>query len=380
MKRESLLIGLVIAVSVGALELGIKPVFAENKVVEYLPLACERTKGNYKPMTTLVIVSLTGDLVSQPGATAQQIASSLFFDLAYVRGNNVAPLNAIAANGEIAYLSCPYPDYLANIVTANDTGYFILGVHGQMPTTKVQELINTYKMTTLLRGDLVLVADEKNTTIALANTTKCGVDCLSLVPSKEDITKRALNLSFQEPEYSKSVRQKELVSFIVKIKNEGEFPIYPTGQEALALAPMSKGVSSLYHSSWIAPNLIARLPGMLLPGEESAISVTLGAPLLPGKYSESLTLKSGNTSIGKPMTLNFVVENDNYKLGRIISKDGSAFANLRGTPSLKGSIIGRIDVGTYVIVKGYQDAWVKIETKEGRVGWVYKPFISERIN
>lgn len=375
MKRESLFAILTVVLMSVVFVCSIQSVSAENKIVEYLPLSCERTKGNYKPMTTLVVVPLTDDLVVQPGATAQQIATSLYFDLAYVRGNNVAPLNAVAANGEIAFLSCPYPDYLANIVTASDTGYFVLGVYGNMPVTKVQELIDSYKMTVLLRGDLVLVADEKNTTIALANTEKCDTICKGITQSKEGVTKRALNLSLQEPEYSKSVRQKELVSFIIKIKNEGEFPIYPSGQEALALAPLSKGVSQLYHSSWIAPNLIARLPGMLLPGEESAISVTLGAPLLPGKYSESLVLKSGNSQVGKPMALNFVVENDNYKLGRIISKDGSAFANLRGTPSLKGSIVGRIDVGTYVIVKGYQDAWVKIETKEGRVGWVYKPFI-----
>lgn len=353
------------------------PVYAANTPQSYLPLSCERSKGNYKPMTTLVIVPLADELVVQPGASAEEVAKSLFFDLAYVRGNNVAPLNAISHNGEIAYLSCDYPDYLANVVTAGDTGYFILGISGQLPVKMVQDLINKLKISTLLQGELVTIADEKNTTIALANTKPCTENCAGLIPNKEGLGKREFKLTVQEPSYSKSVRQKELVSFLVKVKNEGEFPIYPTGNEALLLAPTSSKLSSLYHSSWISPQIIARVPGMILPGEENAISVTLGAPLLPGKYNESLVLKIGNTRIGKPMSLSFTVENDNYKLGIIVSKDGSAFANLRTTASLTGPIAGRLDVGTYVIIRGIEGAWVRIETKEGRVGWVYKPFIRQ---
>lgn len=354
-----------------------KALAAGREPQTYLPLTCERSKGNYKPMTTLVIVPLSDSMVVQAGATAEEVAKSLFFDLAYVRGNNVAPLNAISHNGEIAYLSCNYPDYLVNIVTANDTGYFFLGVYGALPVKEVQTIIDKLGITSLQQGELVKIADEKNTTIALGNSMKCGDICMGLVESKEGIAKRDDKITVEEPMYSKSIRQKELVSFIVKVKNSGEFPMYPTGNEALALVPNSRKISSLYHSSWVAPTLIARIPGLLLPGEESAISVTLGAPLLPGKYNETLLLKIGNTQVGKSMVLTFTVENDNYKLAKIVSKDGASFANLRSTPNLKGQIINRLDINTIVIIKGYQDAWVKIETKEGRVGWVYKPVVRE---
>jgi len=344
---------------------------------EYLPISCDRTKGNYRPMTTLVLIPLGDRLAVRAGDSAQSVAKSLFYDFAYVRGNNVAPIHAISHNGEIAYISCDFPDYTANIVSATDTGYFLLGVFGALPVDKVQALIDSYKISKLLQGELVTTADEKNTTIALANTKSCGELCMGLKPNKEGLAQRDYKIKVLETTYSKSVRQKELVSFSVKIKNEGAFPLYADGTSSLYLAPTSKGLSSLYHSSWQAPSIIARIPGLILPGEESAISVTLGAPLLPGKYTETLRLKMTNVLMGDPLPISFTVENDNYKLARIVSKDGSAYANLRNAPSLGSTVLSRIDVGTYVIVKGVQDAWVKIETKEGRVGWVYKPFIRD---
>ncbi|MCC7304613.1 SH3 domain-containing protein [bacterium] len=356
------------------------PVFAETREPQsFLPIACERSKGNYRPMTTLVLVQVTDRLAIKTGATAEEIAKSLFFDFAYVRGNNVSPINAISHNGEIAYLSCDFPDYLTNVVSADDTGNYIMAISGAVPVKEVQEIINKLKLSKLQQAELVTVSDEKNTTIALANVKTCTQLCMGLSASKEAISQRAYEVSVGEPTYSKSVRQKELVSFSVKVKNDGEFPIYSTGKDSLYLAPHGPGLSRLYHSSWLAPSVIVRTPGLLLPGEETALAVTLGAPLLPGKYGESLVLKIGNTQIGKPIDITFTVENDHYKLGRIISRDGADFVNLRQTPSLSGSIINRLDIGIYVIIRGYQDAWVKIETKEGRTGWIYKPFISERL-
>jgi len=357
-----------------------QPVEAAGKQPqEYLPLTCDRAKGKYMPMTTLVLVPLTDSLVVHVGATAEEIAKLLFFDFAYVHGNNVAPLNAILHNGEIAYLSCSYPDYIANIVTAGDTGYFVLGVAGALPVKEVQEIIDKLNISRLLQGELVTTVDQKNTTIALANSKPCGTLCVGLKPSSEGISKRDYKITFSEPTYSKSVRQKELVSFSVKVKNGGEFPIYAEGDNSLFLASTVKGISSLYHSSWIAPSLIARISGLLLPGDETAIVVTMGAPLRPGKYSETLQIKMGNTRVGALIPVSFSVENDNYKLGRIVSKDGSSYANFRKTPDLRGTVLGKLDVGSYVIIKGVQDAWVNIETKDGRVGWVYRPFISERL-
>jgi hypothetical protein len=344
---------------------------------EYLPISCDRTKGNYKPMTTLVLIPLGDRLAVRVGESAQDVAKSLFFDFAYVRGNNVAPIHAISHNGEIAYLSCDYPDYSANIVSATDTGYFMLGVFGAIPVDKIQSIIDTLKLTKFQQAELVTTADEKNTTIALANTKPCGDLCMGLKPSKDGVEKRDFKLKIVETTSSKSVRQKELVSFSVKVKNEGIFPIYAEGVNSLYLAPTTKKLSQLYHSSWQAPTLIAKIPGLILPGEESAISATLGAPLLPGKYTESLQLKMGNIRIGDLLPVSFTVENDNYALAKIVSKDGSQYANLRDAPSLGSKVLSRIDVGTYVILKGSQDAWIKIETKEGRVGWVYKPFIRE---
>lgn len=342
---------------------------------EYLPVSCERTKGNYRPMTTLVLIPLGDRLAVRVGETAQAAAKSLFYDFAYVRGNNVSPIHAISHNGEIAYLSCDYPDYSANIVSATDTGYFILGVFGALSVDKVQSIIDTLKLTKFQQAEIVTTADEKNTTIALANAKPCGDLCMGLKPSKEGIEKRDYKIKIVETTSSKSVRQKELVSFSVKIKNDGIFPVYADGANSLYLAPTTKNLSQLYHSSWQALTIIAKVPGVILPGEESAISATLGAPLLPGKYSESLQLKMNNIRIGELLPVSFTVENDNYKLAKIVAKDGSPYANLRDAPSLGAKVLSRIDVGTYVIFKGSQDAWVKIETKEGRVGWVYKPFI-----
>ncbi len=352
-------------------------VHAAGSPQTYLPISCDRAKGNYKPTTTLVLVPLNASLVVKAGATAEEIAKALFFEFAFVRGNNVSPINAIVHDGKISYIACNYPDYMTNIVSANDTGRFIVGISGAVPVKELQSLIDKLKISKLQQAELVSVTDEKNTTIALANEKNCTDLCMGLVANKEGISKREYKLSVEEPNYSKSIRQKELVSFSVKIKNESEFPLYAADAESLVLVSATKGISPMYHSSWLAPSLIARIPGQLLPGESTAISVTLGAPLLPGKYTESLLLKIGAAQIGKPLQLAFSVENDNYKLGRIVTKDGAPFANLRQTPSLKGVIINRLDIGTYVIIKDYQDAWVKIETKEGRVGWVYKPFLRE---
>lgn len=351
-------------------------VFAASPT-EYLPISCDRTKGNYRPMTTLVIIPLEDRLAVAPGETVQDVAKSLFYDFAYVRGNNVAPMQAISHNGEIAYLSCDFPDYTPNVVSATDTGYFILGISGAVPVEKIQALIDRLKISRFQQGELVTTADEKNTTIALANVKACGDLCMGLKPNRDGLGKRDYQLKVVETNVSKSVRQKELVSFSVKIKNNGEFPIYPDGPHSLYLSSTTKSLSKLYHSSWQSLSILARISGMILPGEESAISVTLGAPLVPGKYTENFQLRIGTTAVGDKIPVAFSVENDNYKLAKIISKDGSAYANLRDAPSMGSRVLSRIDVGTVVILKGAQDAWIKIETKEGRTGWVYKPFVRD---
>lgn len=355
----------------------IPQVSAQTAPQEYFPINCDRTKGNYRVMDTLVLVPLTDDLTLQTGKTAEELAKNLFYEFAYVRGNNVAPINALTHGGQFISLTCDYPDYLANVVMAENAGYYILGVSGELPTALVQEVINSLKLTKIIQAELVSVTDEKNTTIALANEKNCTALCQGIKPSSQGTEKRSYAIELSEPVYSKSVRQKELVSFSVQVKNTSEFPIYPSGAGAVSLQTTARGISPLYHASWLSPGIIARLPGILLPGDETAMSVSLGSPLLPGKYSESFVIKMGSTQVGKHIPVSFSVENDNFKLGRVISRDGADFVNLRETPNLRGPIVNRLDIGTYVIIKGYQDAWVRIETKEGRTGWIYKPFLRE---
>ncbi len=351
------------------------PVYAESSLKALpLPLTCDRTKGLYKEMTTLVIIPLDKMVAKDPGESDQDLARGIFYDFAYARGNKGSALNALAINGEVYSLSCDYADYLVNIDSGMTQGIFTLGVIGTVPTKEIQSIIDSYKFKTILQASLATAENNKTTTIALANVKNCTI-CQGLKFAKGGIADRDYAITVSDVSVSKSVRQREQVAFSLKIKNTGRFPLYGIGSAPLRLVSLSKGISPVYNSSWVSLSEVARIDTTLLPDAETTISVTLSAPLLPGKYKDTLAIKVGSRIIGKSIPISFTVEKDNLILGRIVSKDGSPFANFHSTPNLKGPVIGRLDVGTYVIIRQYQDAWVKVETKEGKVGWVYKPFL-----
>jgi hypothetical protein len=357
---------------------GVPAVHAASVENVALPLSCEPSKGLYKETSIIVVVPLDSLLLNTVGSDAQEFARNLFYEFTYIRENNAAPLNAIVVNGKVYNISCDLKEYQVNVVGGGTTGRYVIGVVGNTGVDEVQSIIDANKFSTVKQASLVMSDEQKNTTIALANEGPCIAEfCKKLVPNKEGITKRAYKLIVGEPNYTKSIRQKEQLSFSLIVRNDGEYPVFSNGIAPLTLQTTKSGVSQLYHSSWVSPGIVSKLTDVLMPNSETTIAVTIAGPLVPGKYSESLQLKLGNTPVGEKIALSFTVESDNLKLGRITSKDTTPYANMRQTPSMNGPIMGKLDVGTYVIIRGYQDAWVKIETKEGRTGWVYKPFIRE---
>jgi hypothetical protein len=356
----------------------IYPVYAQSQQDNsVLPFVCDAKKGVYKEMQTMVLIPLDQVLERENGELPVDLVKKMFYEFAYIRGNNTSPLNAVMIDGTIYNLSCDFVDYTTNVVSGGDSGKYIIGVYGKPDVQQLQKVINTYKMSTLMQAALIMTEDNKTTSIALANEEKCTSLCAGLLPNNEGVARRDYRLTVTEPSYAKSIRQKEQLSFSFIIKNDGEFPVYSSGSAVLTLQTTKRDISPLYHASWLSPSVVSKITETLMPGGETTIAVTLAGPLLPGKYAETLQLKVGSIPYGKPFSVSFTVENDNLKLGRITTRDDTPYANFRATPSLQGTIVGKLDVGTYVIIKGYQDAWVKIETKEGRTGWVYKPFIRE---
>lgn len=376
--KQVLIIVIASVFSVLLLPSSIVPVLAEEVVTSTkLPVHCEWEKGNYKPTQTLVIVTLDPVLTTTSGINAEDLASGLFYETAYVRGNKTSPFNAVIVGREMAYATCNLADYTANVSTGVEDGVFVLGVYGDYSKAKLQQFITEKGFTAIKMADLNITDAEKNTTFALGTLKKCDASCSALVPVKASNDVRKYTLEIGSPNYSTSVKQREQLSFSVKIKNTSNYPIYESGINSLQVAPVSKGLSPLYHSSWVSTNIVATLPGILYPGKETLITATLGAPLMYGKYDESMQFKVDNRVVGNLFKISFTVEKDNLKLAKIVPKGGEPYANLRATPALNGQVTGRLGAGTYVIITGYQDAWVKIETKEGKIGWVYKPSIRE---
>ncbi len=383
MKAFSLMQKYVVRTLIVALTVALVPLSFSSEVYAApksanLPMTCDRSKGVYKEMSTLVVIPLDSMFTRMPGQSPEDAAKAIFYDLVYARGNKASPFNAVSIDGDIYHLSCEFIDYTANIETGLKQGTFILGVSGQVKTAEIQSLIDTYKFTSFLQASMAKnTAENATATLALANVKECVAPCKGLNVAKDGPTSRSYKLAVSDVEFSKSVRQREQAALSLKVKNESEFPIYNVGTNRVKLQTTSSGTSDLYYSTWLAPNIVAMNTEVLLPGAEMTFSTTLGAPLLPGKYFENFQVQVGNFKLEKPITVEFTVEKDNLKLGQIKSKDGAAFANLREGPSLTANILGRLDVGVYVVIKEYQDAWVKVETKEGKTGWVYKPSIKE---
>lgn len=338
-----------------------------------LPYTCDPNKGLYKETTILTVVPLDSIISKPAGISNDTFAKGLIYEFAYQRGNGTSPLHALLIDGELFSLACPYIDYTTFVVSGVTQGQFIVGTIGAVSGDMLQQIIDTYKITQIKQADIVSLAETK-TPIALANEKNCVI-CSKLIVSAKGTESRDFKLEVSAPNYPKSIRQKEQVSLSIVLNNNGEFPFYGEGSKALQLVATNPSLSVLYHPSWLSPAIVSRISTTLLPGAQTTLAVTIGAPLQPGKYTETFQLKVGNTVVGKPFEVSFTVENDNYKLGKIVSKDDSPYANLRETPSLSGNILVKLDVGTVVIIKEEQDLWIKIETKEGKVGWVYRPFL-----
>jgi len=347
-----------------------------NKKKNFLPVECSPERAIYKPTETLILIYLDQDLYKLPGSDAEEIAKAIFYEFTYIRENKSSPFNAILVDGKLEYTSCNFIDSTVNIAGV-DEGAFILGTYGQVSMPKVQEIVDMYKIKNVMEATLVSSDNTKNTVVALANIKKCNEGCKKLTLVKEGLKAREYEIEVDNPNYATSVRQQEQLSFSIKVKNNSLYPLYAEGSNILVISPTKKGLSNLYHSSWPSTNRVATLSGPLLPGAETILTATLGSPLLPGKYSETLQFKVGNKKISKPFAVKFTVEKDNLKLAKIVPKGGAPFANIRQTPSLRGNLVGKVDAGEYVIVRGYKGAWVKIELKEGKVAWVYKPFVRE---
>lgn len=337
-----------------------------------LPMTCDASKVTYEPTQTLVVVPL--DSVISSGQSSSLTSRELYYEFAYMRKLGLSPFHAVIVNGDMYSQVCDFPDIMSSIKIGLPKGAYVVGIVGDMPS-EMQEIINYYKITSLKEAELELIPSQKGVEVQVINIKDCTSLCRELQPSKEGYESRTYSVEVVDVAYDEIIQQKADLVVQIKVKNLSDFPIYGDGKVPVEVYIQSGKSSKFYNVSWITPTLIARNNEPLIPGQSGVVKFTLTAPLIAGDYKETVIVKVGGKQIGKSYPISWKVENNGLKLARVLSRNGAVFANVRVTPGYYTKIVAKVDVGSLVIVKEYKDEWVKIETKDGVVGWVFKPLL-----
>ncbi len=200
--------------------------------------------------------------------------------------------------------------------------------------------------------------------------------------SAEGSSARAHKGSVEEVEYVEEVEGGNNFVVTARIKNEGDFPWYSSGEKITYVATSDeRGHESAFfvNDKWASFSRVVTFEeDWIAPGETAEFSFEMAVPLIPGEYSEKFELVEthDNWIADTQFTVSFTVSAGDYNLVEVQDTETGSL-NVRSCTSVNCDQVAEVVPGDVLINLGKDGAWYKIRTSDGTEGWVYGKYIRE---
>ena len=338
----------------------IHPIFAKTY--------CQRTA----PYQNLYLVPL--DAIYKPSLYPipdKKVADEILYESVYIRQLK-APLFNVLIGEQNYFLTCKDFDVVLPSLITTQKPPGMLAVYVDWNSKNIQELVDSYHFQKIFLAKIQI----EDNNIFLTSQVECKNLCKDIKLPKNWLEARGYRFEFVDIAYPSKVKQREEVNIVVKVKNASSLPYPPYRYVPLRLVKLQG--NNIYNASWQSPSVVGNINGDSYwePNTVVEYKFSLGKFLLPGKYKAVFGLKLADFPVSdkNKFAISFTVQDSGIDLGEIRPRQGD-IANVREKPSLRAKILFRLKRGDIVIWHKQDGAWVYIETKDGKKGWVYRPFV-----
>jgi len=168
----------------------------------------------------------------------------------------------------------------------------------------------------------------------------------------------------------------------VDIKNNGEFPWYKDGLNAVYVAtsdPRSRESKLFVSDKWSSfTRVVSMTEEWVLPGDVAKFEFEINTPLISGKYSEKfeILVLPEEWIQGTQFEVSFSVEKGDLDLIEILDTETGSL-NVRDCASTGCKELGMVVPGDILIKLGKDGNWYKIRWGEDKEGWVYGKYVKD---
>lgn len=159
----------------------------------------------------------------------------------------------------------------------------------------------------------------------------------------------------------------------IKVKNTGEFPIYP--ETGLLLTSRRPDSSQFFINNVWASQTQVQLANdnqkVLRPNEEVEYIFKVKIPFAIGKLSEEFEIRTNNGNVisENPILLEINVKKPDGEIIEI-GDTGAGFLRVRKGPGISFEEVTRVSTGDKYFVLKRENGWVQIKLSEEKSGWV----------
>jgi hypothetical protein len=332
-------------------------------VEKLVPSSCDFTKNDYKPYEELVVIDVNS--VNTSSLETKQIVKNIYYESVFVRNVKKPLFNAVFMDGKLYFLSCNQVDVVSGTKGEDGVGIFVVGTADNLPAT-FQSVLNSWNIQKISQAEI----GRKDDAFRLQNKQTCTELCSALKPAEKSLRNREYKIEVSDIQFKDKIEQKSTSDAKFTITNKSEYPIYG---DVLPLYVVNRSGNTMYDSSWLTRDIMQKTSGILFPGQSEEVTVKLNPSMLAGKYEQTIGFIAGSQTIDLQKKVTIEVLDGNIKLARVRPRDNVPYANVRESGSLGARELFKVDPDEVVEVKKDEGAWLLIETKSGKSGWIYRP-------
>ena len=187
-----------------------------------------------------------------------------------------------------------------------------------------------------------------------------------------DAAKKSYNISVENVVAPDSALAGEAIDVTVRIKNEGDKPIYTYRDYIYVRTANNKSSKYWIEGEWPSAKVSQIISDtIILPGESYDIEFRMLAGYVKGDVSQSLILTYGNDEQIEETEFLITYKTDlGDKRPIEITETGVGWINVRKCGSRSCEVIDRLDVGSVVLVEEERSGWFKINYNVDQEGWI----------
>lgn len=332
-------------------------------IEKLVPASCDFTKNDYKPYEELIVVDINN--VNTSSLETKKIIQNIYYESVFIRNVKKPLFNAVFIDEKLYFLTCNQLDVVSGTKGEEGVGIFVVGTTENLPG-QFQEVLDKWNIQKISQAEI----GWKDDAFRLQNKNVCTEICSTLKPAGKSWKNRDYKIEVSDIQFKDKIEQKSTSEAKFTVTNKSDYPIYG---DVLPLYAVNKSGNTMYDSTWLTKEVMQKTSGILFPGKSEELTIKLNPSMLAGKYEQIIGFAVGTQTIDLQKKVTIEVLDGNIKLARVRPRDNVPYANVRESGSLGARELFKVDPDEVVEIKKDEGAWLLIETKSGKTGWIYRP-------